>query len=199
MPNHCESDLIVTGPAEQIDEFLAKHVVKDDGTVLDLNTIRPYPQELAELDRAEREWSSGYEAARAAAGEGDSPLPRELSMAVYQEYVRQHGERPKDGFNSGGYDWCVKNWGTKWGCYHQGYTGKPPLRRTSRGRVELHFSTAWGPFDTGLLEEVSTKFPALKFKMDSYERGMGFQCHVVVEGGEIADETSGDYHGSRGG
>ena len=85
MPNHCDADMTITGPADVLGEFLAKYVTECDGTVLSLDAIRPYPAKYRGLDR------------------------------IAREYEEQHPEhpwqgRPKDGFNSGGYEWCLKNW-----------------------------------------------------------------------------------------
>jgi hypothetical protein len=111
MPNHCDSDMTITGPEEVLGEFLAKHVTKADGSLLDLDSIRPYPKYFAELDRAAREYE--------------------------EQHPGDWRGRPKDGFNSGGYD--------------------------------------------------------------SYERGVGYQCHTVVEAGRVVSNESGDYDGERGG
>ncbi len=172
MPNHCDADLTVTGPIEALGEFLARYVTLCDGSVLNLDAIRPYPPKLKELDRIAHEWED------------------------------QHPEhpwrgRPKDGFNSGGYEWCIENWGTKWGCY-QTYGCTTPIERTD-DRIVLHFSTAWSPFRLDLLEEVSQRFPALSFRYDYYEQGAAFQGHAVVAQGRVVTHEQGDYDGERGG
>lgn len=166
MPNHCDSDLTVTGPDAAIEEFLARFCTDN---APDLNAIRPYPQRFRDLDRAAQDYAKAHP---------EAPWGK---------------DRPTDGFNSGGYDWCVKNWGTKWGCYE----GGEPERQ--EGMLVLHFETAWGPFSTDLLQIVSAALPTLTFQYDSYERGMGFQCHLTVEGGEVRDEATADYRGNRGG
>ena len=56
------------------------------------------------------------------------PYPKEFKDAdneakrVYDELVKEAGDPyridwskvPADGFNKGGYEWCIVNWGTKW-------------------------------------------------------------------------------------
>ena len=190
MPNHCDSDMTITGDADELDDFLAHHVIAEDGTVLDLNTIRPYPAEFKELDRVAQLWRDGLETIRKENPSGEW-------QAIHAEYVREHGPWPKDGFNSGGYEWCNSNWGTKWGCYSNGH--QTPFKRMSRGRVMLRFSTAWSPFDTELLQEVSARYPHLKFRYDSYEQGAGYQQHTVVQAGEVLLNDCREYRGNRGG
>jgi Ferredoxin-like domain in Api92-like protein len=173
MPNHCDADLTVTGPADVVGEFLARYVTKADGTLLNLDAIRPYPAKLKEMDRIAHEWDDAHP---------DGKPWR---------------ERPKDGFNSGGYDWCIENWGTKWGCYKT-HGCSTPLEKIDDG-VILHFSTAWSPFRLDLLQAVSQRLPALRFQYDYYEQGMGFQGHVTVTGGRILVDEEGTYDGERGG
>lgn len=190
MPNHCEGDLTVTGPQDQLGAFLAKHVTSADGAILNLDSIYPEPSEFKRLDRIAREYD-----------EAMRQLPRNeqgsLDKDAYAAFVRTHGQRPNDGFNSGGYDWRVANWGTKWGCY-QTWECPTPIEKTEGG-VVLHFSTAWSPFKFDLLEVVSAAFPALRFQYDYYESGMQFQGHVIVSGGEIEQTETGPYDGERGG
>jgi hypothetical protein len=172
MPNHCDADLAIDGPAKDLDMFLAKYVTKCDGSVLNLDTIQPYPTEFKEMDRIAHEWE------------------------------RQHPEhplkgRPKDGFNAGGYEWCIENWGTKWGCYNTSGCSTP-IEKTESG-VILHFSTAWNPFKVDLLQKVSGLFPNLTFTYDYFECGAGFQGTNVVEAGALLSSTQADYDGDRGG
>jgi hypothetical protein len=173
MPNHCDADMTVIGPSETLGEFLCKYVTLCDGAVLDLNAIRPYPAKYKEMDR------------------------------IAREYEEQHPENPykgspKDGFNSGGYEWRIENWGTKWGCY-QTYGSDTPIEKIDSG-VILHFSTAWSPFNVELLQEVSLRFPSLEFTYDYYEQGAAFQGTYRVQAGSILSmERKESYDGDRGG
>lgn len=189
MSNHCDSDLKVTGPREWVDEFLARHVTEDDGTMLDLNSIRPYPAEYAEPDRLAHEWDDRLAEIR-------RELPREQWEPAFKAFVAEHGVRPKDGFNQGGHEWRLANWGTKWGCYHLGQAVPP--ERLDDG-VLLHFGTAWSPINSGLMQELSARFPHLRFEYDAYERGMQFRERLVLEAGEIVEQGTFTYTGSRGG
>lgn len=195
MPNHCDSDLKVVGPEEDIETFMSRYVTAYNGTVLNLDAILPYPERFKELDRIAEEYQAAVKA-----------LPREengitIPRDVQERFVAEHGPRPTDGFNSGGYEWCTDNWGTKWGCYPGGYSGDEESGIVERepGQVTLHFQTAWGPFNTDLLQTVSMDLPRLHFEYDSYEAGMGFQCHVVVEHGDVLVDDSDSYSGDRGG
>jgi hypothetical protein len=173
MPNHCEGDLSIRGNADKVDALLARFTdTNEDGEpFIDLNRILPYPDEYASLDRKAREWMEEHHKPLA-------PFP--------------------DGFNSGGYEWCVENWGTKWGCYAWPYNNKPPLERQKTG-VVLHFATAWSPFKFELLAAMSAEFPELTLTYRFYERGMAFKGKAVARAGQIISTDRSEYKGKRGG
>lgn len=76
-------------------------------------------------------------------------------MAMAQEkFEPGDPDRPaKDGFNSGGCEWCVTHWGTKWPasdtCIDEGATDQ---------KAVLHFSTTWSP-PRPVIVAASAKFP----------------------------------------
>src|SRR5262245_5495863 len=117
MPNWCECDLTVEGPREVVEAFL--EAVKGENGLLDFERLIPYPLRFAELDRIAREWDK------------------------QPEEVRRKTERPKDGYNQGGYEWCVENWGTKWNAHE--VTVEGPSCWGESATAELSFSTAWSP------------------------------------------------------
>ena len=92
MPNWCENDLTVEGKIARLKEFQEKMRGKDrhgEETHLNEDALIPYPEEFRKMDEAAA------------------------------QYLKEHPDdwknAPKDGFNSGGYEWCIENWGTKWG------------------------------------------------------------------------------------
>ncbi len=105
-------------------------------------------------------------------------------------------ERPKDGFNSGGYEWCRKHWGTKWNACRV-ETGT--LTNCGEdGTVEMHFSTAWSP-PLPVIRKASEMFPELDFELRYFERGCGFNGLCICRGGEAVIDEAGPYFGHRGG
>src|SRR5262245_20469590 len=87
MPNWCECDFYISGPKEAVERFL--ETVKGEDSVFDFNQLIPYPEDFRKLDGSFDEWME--------------KLPGE-----------RDGLPPADGYNQGGYEWCVANWGTKW-------------------------------------------------------------------------------------
>jgi len=91
MPNWCECDLLVDGPADAIRAF--KTTVARDTEALSTDKLIPYPVRFEKKDDAAAKWEKDHLA----------------------DPKTDWSKRPKDGFNNGGYDWCIKNWGAKWG------------------------------------------------------------------------------------
>lgn len=169
MPNWCENDLQVSGEDRRVREFL--ELAGTEGTAIDFNRFVPYPAEFAERDRAAEAWRNTHPPAEWFSG-------------------------PTDGFNSGGYDWRVKHWGTKWSA--RGAARGEGSVEGSTATVVLHFDTAWSP-PTPVVLNASRRFPDLTFDLRWYECGMGLQGRYECRGGEVVSDETCDYSGPRGG
>jgi hypothetical protein len=136
--------------------------VKTDQYLIDADRIIPYPAEFKALD----------DLAKAERAKGNWKVT--------------------DGYNSGGYDWCINNWGTKWGMYDFS-----PIRESKRG-VKVSCQSAWSP-PLPLILEASKQFPKLRFKVNYFEGGVGFKGVYECKAGEVLDDTESKYSGKRGG
>jgi len=134
----------------------------------DFNTAIPYPEKYRLADEASSKWE--------------------------EEHPNDWKNRPKDGFNQGGYEWCIANWGTKWNAYSG---GDKPMKVTEK-MIKYSFSTAWSP-PTPVVVAWSEKYPGLKFTLRYYERGCAFQGKLIAERGETIEDESKPYKGNRGG
>jgi hypothetical protein len=177
MPNWCECDLRIEGPRVRVEEFLK--FAEGEGRGLDFNRLIPYPEHFAELDRAAVEW------------ERKNPPP--WSEEVFRT-------RPRDGYNQGGYEWCIKHWGTKWNTYNVSQSLYEPYSVSSVDglEVEINFDTAWSP-PRPVIERASELFPELRFDLRYFERGAAVNGLFVCEGGKVLANESGAYFGNRGG
>src|SRR5262245_11180350 len=122
MPNWCECDLRIEGPTAKVEEFL--EFAKGEESCLDFSRFIPYPEHFAELDRAAAEWA-----------ERNPPPWSEEAFKT----------RPTDGYNQGGCEWCVRNWGTKWNACRVSTSPNLFDWCDEGGRlalVEINFSTA---------------------------------------------------------
>jgi len=102
----------------------------------------------------------------------------------------------KDGFNSGGYEWCNENWGTKWGICNAELINDNDYDETKE--LGYSFETAWSPPFPVVLE-MSKLFPNLEFDLRYFEGGNGFNGLFVCKKGKVETDKQGDYFGSRGG
>jgi len=177
MPNHCHNDLYISGPKGQIDTLLLLVGALGDEPKFDFNAVIKYPAQFAERD-------------------ADA---KELDREKFQE---KYGPGASDGYNSGGYEWCSENWGTKWNAYE--------VERRDYDRVCITFQTAWCP-PGPVIVELHKRFPTLTLHLEYFEMGMaqcgGFALRAEDEWYEDApwvpgtkqSEWQGEYHGHRGG
>ena len=77
------------------------------------------------------------------------------------------------------YDWCVKNWGTKWDV-----DGK--LVQEYEDCLEYSFRSAWYP-PIAWLKQVSTDYPTLLFRLRYYEEDDAFTGIARVQNGQVDD------------
>ena len=189
MPNHCETDMYIRGAKEDVDAF-AKWIEEIEGEIC--RALIPYPEPYKTMDEEARAFSFF-------GGEQD----KEKRQAAEDAYKAKYGHT-KDGYNSGGYNWCCEAWGTKWGIYDAEFTPE-----TRRGAL-LSFKSAWSPPSTAVFRALSEKFPNLTFELEWFEGGAAYCGGVTFfsteecaecerEFGTPYREWSGKYHGSWGG
>jgi hypothetical protein len=85
-----------------------------------------------------------------------------------------------EGYNSGGYEWCIDNWGTKW--------AESSIEMTASnfgdtGQIICTFDSAWSPPLTGY-EKISGLFPELTLIHLWDEPGLQFCGIRVTKNGE---------------
>jgi hypothetical protein len=88
-------------------------------------------------------------------------------------------------FNTGGYEWCVKNWGTKWNSCHADISIDEPKK------LCYNFSTAWSPCNP-VIEKLIFKFRNLKFKYEFEEWGDAIAGVLEGNKGHITRDDSYD-------
>ena len=196
MPNWCSCDLTISGPKADVNRFIttAGGDSKGEPRVLDEEPFLPYPQRFKDQDAK----------SRAVADQREAKIAELITSGMDKMAARQSAiERypfVHDGFNSGGYEWCATNWGTKWGFCD-------PVREevtliTSHGKkakVIYHFETAWSP-PVPLIETMSKQFPTITFMLRYFEAGMGFTGTIKLKNTRKLHESFSDtYRGRRGG
>jgi hypothetical protein len=159
----CSDKPVVTVKKEVLDRITNQPEEKE--SFLDANKIIPYPEEYAKADRANAE----------AARKEKQPFTDSVP----------------DGYNHGGIEWCIENWGTKWGFCD--------VERQVRPRsIKFEFQTAWSP-PIPLIKKMGEMFPKLEFTLWYYEGGGGYSGKYHIKNGEINEEYNNEYRGNRGG
>jgi len=102
-------------------------------------------------------------------------------------YIEQDNkvEGQFDGYNNGGHQWCLKNWGTKW-------NASEPSVSIGVKYLMMSFDTAYTP-SLPVTGKLSKLFPDLKFKHSYEEEGCDFSGYRVMKEGEVIREADGDY------
>lgn len=161
MPNWCYNSLTITGDKKELKKFkkfvFTKNYYKDDEEKdldFDFSKIIAYPKRFAEAD--------------------------ELCYKLRKEGVAWD-KIPKDGFNSGGYEWCIKNWGTKWNARVTNFI------EDKDGTLVYDFDTAWSPA-IPVITEASKMFPTLHFELHYTEESMAFKGDTTFDNGEVDDD-----------
>jgi hypothetical protein len=172
MANYCDCDLVVKGDAQAVQEFLVR--VQSDNDAFDFNQILPYPAHFQELDDRAEEWRKRNEG---------------LSI------LEQTEPRPKDGYNNGGWEWCMGNWGTAGGIESKIVRAWGDAEVHA---VEINFLSPCSPPES-LIQYASSKFPKLQFVLVYYEGGCGFHGVLKCEGGKVLCDETAKYFGTRGG
>lgn len=163
MPNWCSCDLYVRGEKKELARF--KKAAKGKNGVIDFNNFIPYPKKFTDMDEKAKEANKKIEP-------GKTPA--------------------KDGYNSGGYEWCIANWGTKWNA------SSPEISDDLDEELAYRLETAWSP-PAPVVQKMGEMFPALEFELRYFEAGMSFNGLMRIEKGKVTADMQGEYFGDRGG
>ena len=154
MPNHISN--IVRLKAFNEDDWKRENeafeqlqaLMKTDDSPFDFNVLIPYPEHFKVLD------------------DRVTALEKEVGLAAAMSV--------KDGYNSGGYEWCIANWGTKWNAYDIGF-----------GYDEIYFCTAWST-PKPIFAELSKRFPDLQLEVEYADEDIGNNCgRLMYLNGEL--------------
>lgn len=185
MPNHCNNKMGIIGPTEDIEVFL--------------KTV-----EIKESDKEDQPYKLFN---------GLMPTPIELVGTTSPSKVKNEQLIEKYGSDNW-YDWCNRNWGTKWGDYSLTSSGinhesiyeyqvlengetdyENPVKKLS-GQSSIHFDydTAWSPGCDELAEAIVNRFPRLNGFISYEEPGMAFAGQLLFANGEIIRHDQWDFH-----
>jgi hypothetical protein len=191
-PNHCEEDIYINGDAESLKAFkeFAKGVDSEGKMLLDMDKFIPYPQKFTDMDELAETYNKTVNEIRVRLVKEGVDIEKSPEFKKAWDNYRNN----KDGYNSGGYQWCIDNWGTKWNFYETELLEED----YEYGTLKYTTQTAWSP-PFPIIVAMSKKFPDLEFDMRYFEQGAQFNGQYVVKNGEITTDEEGKYFGKRGG
>jgi hypothetical protein len=159
MPNYVYSTLALNGSSSDIKAFRTKF--EEEGK-LDANKVIPYPRDLDLLDKK----SNGHKLTK--------EEEKELTLIALEGKY----DINKDGYNQGGYNWNIDNWGTKWNFCDCRVEDEDK----SGDNIVYDFSTAWSPI-TPIIIKMSEEFPNIVFDYFCDEESGDFRFEVTYENG----------------
>lgn len=186
MPNWCENELAVKGSKEEVEKLVA--YLKGRNGAVDFDKVIPYPEKYKQRDKE----FPGYF------------FPKETNKSKRQrEKLLKRFEAKwgstKDGFNSGGYEWCISHWGTKWNaCAIAAPEGIQEIDGGKHHEWVVDFDTAWSP-PVPVIAKLIEDFPKLSFVLRYWEGSNAFRGRLSGKGGKVRTNSIYEYKGNRGG
>lgn len=195
MPNWVKNVIKVSGTKKDVDDFLAR--VKGKNTSFDFNALIPMPKSLEVVsggitDAAILYFISNRFSIPVTEYENNSLVKeaRRFSFTPIREEVSRCKQQIESGSLNGDelfeqgrvyvdnylkynaptwYEWCNKNWGTKWNACEVEVT------RINSESCCIIFETAWGaPFP--VIEKLVSDFPNLEISGQWADEDMGTNC-----------------------
>ena len=191
MPNHVVNHISLQGDSVKIREML-EAIQSDEAGIgsVDFNKIIPMPESLgieagSQTDRglkAYRDFIEAYTFGRPAddAVKALESIPAESEGAFLCQRTdirRDEWELGRSAWNNirqygapTWYEWCVRNWGTKWNAY--GYEGD---KIDYHDGDMLYFQTAWSA-PHPILERLTEMFPGVEMEHEWADEDIGQNC-----------------------
>ncbi len=196
MPNHCENSTVIWGSPADVAEVVRAMTDAESEFGFSISQLVPMPEGLKGTTASftQSTHPSNWDKMLA---EGKW-TQEEYEQAVADHKAEWDAKQARiDQFGYGDwYDWACaeENWGTKWGDYcHCGNTPDlNALEASEAGKVQVEFQydTAWSPFSESFWQQVSNRFPKVRFETRYQEPGMGFAGVTVALQGIVVDEST---------
>lgn len=192
MPNHCSNNLTVSGDYAELTRFMSAITVtdpkdKENGRDYRLSQLMPMPEVLVGTQSpcpSSPDPNPNW-AVMLAEGKMDKEWHDELVANQRKRYEAGQKALAETGYTDW-YEWCNKNWGTKWGDYDSDLSSGDSLNPED-GDITLNYNTAWGPFSEGFFAHISKLFPTLYFYVEYEGEGMEFLGIMTAKNGEVKD------------
>lgn len=199
MPNWVFNNITVTGDQESLDalatmlnqpyETYHHDFIKDEGMVPATQTFSNPVFAFRNITAPPAEIADEYWALqpKVKSDNNDTKDPNWFADILKASSVSNHW-----------YDWNNRVWGTKWDVgVRDGDTYPETSMDKGDGFIYYRFQTAWSPVIELLVQDLSPKFPTLKFVYE-YEEEQGWGGSVVFQNGDILESSEYDIPSSHG-
>ena len=146
MPNHCFNQLVIQSIAEDILDIM--EFLEGGGSMIDFNKLVPMPEELNDIQYMTAGEDTYYYSVAKWQSSAECNLDKKPFDFPLLDWVKAHGldsftiKRFERQYGTAKwYDWCVKNWGTKWNAYDVEY--KLKAVDELHNEITYKFMTAW--------------------------------------------------------
>lgn len=152
MPNHCYAQITVEKKYEKKLQEIAKVGL--------CRYYRPMPEELVNTSSPARVVSQEEYDKQMERNKRNKFKSYPLTIDKQKMLLDLYG-------SDNWYDWAIKNWGTKWGCYDNEYDDST-----------YRFTSAWGPVDESIIDMFVKDIPTFDYYYEE-EQGWGAEYEVV--------------------
>jgi hypothetical protein len=180
MPNWCSNDLYITGPIRHRNRFalhVAGNLPKQPISPIWEDTEALTTFKVLEVQGIGKELVTEVKEYEMDPLSFNTLIPYPNTFKLMDEIAEAEREKGnykvKDGYNQGGYDWCCRNWGTKWDACEVKV-------RTTKSSLVYKFDTAWSP-PIPVIDKMHEMFPMLQFKLKYFECGVATQGVYLVK------------------
>ena len=187
----CECELHVVGKKSDLQRF--KESAKGKNGCLDIDRFVPYPTDFGDQDEIWNLWIDSVIGEAELKGEVLSEEQKADPSFVCGLTSKQ---APPTGFDAGGYEWRVHNWGTPLNfnnprlveeCYDE-----------ENGVLDYEFETFCSP-PGPVIEKMGKMFPNLRFELRYFDADREFNGILVISDGKVQLADRAKYYGDRGG
>ena len=156
MPNWCWNYLEVHGDEKQLQEFVEKSENCPEGSEFTFNGTHPMPEDL------------------------------DITCGTQTQEEKEQAMLNKAKYGcSTWYEWCCKEWGTKWDAC------EAHIDHNDINYFAVSFETAWSP-PIAWIDNIIQDFPNLQFTLEYEEPGMGFGGRLLAQHNKTWDNDHWD-------
>jgi len=178
MPDYCENDVTFTSTRKRDIERLKKRATSKENP-FDFNGFIPYPRVFKCIDKlAKMREANRTKEAEKRGKKNFYELSNEDKAKVEKKYPYI-----KDGFNQGGYKWCLENWGTTWNSCNTSVDEK--ITKEDGVYIwKVSFDTAWTP-PSPIFENIAKRYPKINIEAEYKEEGCNIDGKLIYKDGEF--------------